>query len=94
MSQDELAKRLGLTSRSAISHIEKGINTVAPTKLLAYAKELNTTREYLIGESNGTKRLALKSVLDIEYPGIEWNDKQVKKADNAIKEIFEREKVD
>lgn len=49
MSQDELAKKLGYRSRSSINKIEKGINDIPQSKILAFAIALNTTPEYLMG---------------------------------------------
>ena len=53
MSQDELAKKLGYSSRSAINKIEKGINDVSQSKLFDFAKALRTTPTYLLGYSEG-----------------------------------------
>ena len=49
MTQDELAKRLGYTSRSTVYKVETGINDLTPSKLEAYAKALGTTPSYLMG---------------------------------------------
>ena len=49
LSQDELAKRMGYTSRSTINKVEKGINDVTQTNVVKYAKALDTTVAYLMG---------------------------------------------
>lgn len=50
LSQDELAKRMGYKSRSTINKIELGINDVSQSKIIAFAKALNTTVGYLMGD--------------------------------------------
>lgn len=57
MSQDELAKRVGYSSRSTINKIEKGINDITQTKIKEIAQALDTTPAYLMGwdEESETK---------------------------------------
>lgn len=49
MSQMDLALKVGFTSRSAITKVEKNINGVTGTKVEQFAKALNTTPSYLMG---------------------------------------------
>ena len=49
MSQMELALKVGFTSRSAITKVEKNINGVTGTKVEQFAKALQTTPSYLMG---------------------------------------------
>ena len=49
MSQDELAKLTGYTSRSSIAKIEKGLVDLPQTKIELFAKALNTTQPELMG---------------------------------------------
>lgn len=49
LSQDELAAKLGYTNRSTIAKIEAGINDVTHSKIIAFAKALETTPAYLMG---------------------------------------------
>lgn len=49
LTQDDLAKKLGYSDRSAITRIEKGDNDINQTKIVAFAKALNTTPAYLMG---------------------------------------------
>lgn len=49
LSQDELAKLTGYTSRSSIAKIEKGEVDLTRSKIIAFAKALNTTPGNLIG---------------------------------------------
>lgn len=48
LSQDELAKMMGYTSRSTINKIESGLIDISIKKLLGFAKVLNTTPGYLL----------------------------------------------
>lgn len=50
LSQDDLAKRMGYKSRSTINKIELGINDVSQSKIVAFAKALETTVGYLMGD--------------------------------------------
>lgn len=49
ITQDELAKRMGYTSRSTINKVEKGINDVTQTNVVKYAQALDCTPAYLMG---------------------------------------------
>ncbi|MBQ3463440.1 MAG: helix-turn-helix domain-containing protein [Clostridia bacterium] len=50
LSQDELAKRLGYKSRSSINKIELGKTDISQSKIKAFAKALETTHQYLLGD--------------------------------------------
>lgn len=49
LSQDELAKLTGYTSRSSIAKIEKGEVDLQQSKIFAFAKALGTTPGKLMG---------------------------------------------
>ena len=49
ISQDELAKKTGYTSRSSIAKIESGLVDLPQPKIVAFANALNTTPAYLMG---------------------------------------------
>ena len=49
MTQDELAKKLGYTSRSTVNKVEKGIHDVSQSNVVKYANALDTTPAYLMG---------------------------------------------
>ncbi len=49
MSQAELADELGYTDRSSIAKIEKGVNDITQSKIIAFAEALHTTPAYLMG---------------------------------------------
>ncbi|MEG0292648.1 MAG: helix-turn-helix transcriptional regulator [Bacilli bacterium] len=48
MSQDELASKLGYSSRSSINKIELGINDITQSKVIDFANALQTTPAYLM----------------------------------------------
>lgn len=48
LSQDELAIKMGYKSRSSINKIENGTNDIPQSKVVAFAKALNTTVAYLM----------------------------------------------
>ena len=52
LSQDELAKKIGYTSRSSIAKIEKGEVDLSQSKIIAFAEALNTTPSALMGWSD------------------------------------------
>lgn len=49
MSQEELAKKVGYTSRTTIVKIEKGENNLRQTKIVEFAKALECEPTWLIG---------------------------------------------
>lgn len=49
MSQEELAEKMGYTSRSSIAKIEAGVNDIPQSKIEAFAKALHTTPRFLMG---------------------------------------------
>ena len=49
MSQDELARRAGYTSRSTIAHIERGAINLPQSKVIDIAQALKVTPSYLYG---------------------------------------------
>lgn len=52
MSQQELADKLGYTSRSTINKIENNANNLRQTKIVEFAKVLQTTPIELMGWSD------------------------------------------
>lgn len=49
MTQDELAKMVGYTSRSSIAKVESNANGMLQSKLIVFANALKTTPAYLLG---------------------------------------------
>ncbi len=52
MTQDELARKVGYTSRSSVAKVESNANGMVQSKLLLFAKALETTPAYLLGWSD------------------------------------------
>ena len=58
LTVEELAQRMGYKDKSSISKIENGKADIPQSKVVAFAKALNTTTAYLIGaESDNTIHL-------------------------------------
>ena len=53
MTQQELADKLGYASKSTINKIENGTNDITQSKIIAFAKALNTTVPELMGGLGG-----------------------------------------
>ena len=49
MTQQELADKLGYSSKSTINKIENGTNDITQSKIIAFAKALNATVPELMG---------------------------------------------
>lgn len=49
LTQEELAARMGYKSKSSINKIEMGKNDIPQSKVIAFAKALETTTAYLMG---------------------------------------------
>lgn len=63
LSQDELAKLTGYTSRSSVNKIESGLIDISIGKLILFAKALNTTPGYLL---DGSAPIIKESYSDFE----------------------------
>lgn len=53
MTQDELAKRVGYSGRSAINRVEKGLVDIPRDKIKAIAEALGVSEMYLLGYQEG-----------------------------------------
>ena len=65
MTQEELATRMGYTSKSTITKIEQGIRDVPQNKIAKFAEALGTTPAVLMGwvdEETGKKNDARASI--------------------------------
>nr|DAM68897.1 MAG TPA: Repressor protein CI [Caudoviricetes sp.] len=73
LSQEELALKLGYKSRSTINKIESGINDITQSKVVEFAKVLQTTPAYLMGwedleqKKTDQKNISLKSNISAVY---------------------------
>ncbi len=66
LSQEELAKLTGYTSRSSIAKIEKGEVDLARSKIIAFANALGTTPGNLLGWDEDDNIVSLTNVYPIE----------------------------
>lgn len=52
LSQQELAEKVGFKTASAVNKIELGLRDINQTKILAFAKALGTTPNYLLSDNS------------------------------------------
>ena len=105
MSQEELALKLGYKSRSTINKIEMGINDITQSKIIAFAKALNTTPDSLMDfgynevfgeslkdlrESKGLTPAELANLYNQKYPPKMFEDPITSKVIN----LMERGKIE
>lgn len=60
MTQDELARKVGYTSRSSVAKVEANANGMVQSKLILFAEALQTTPAYLLGWSEDDVQLHKK----------------------------------
>ena len=65
MSQQELADKLGYTSRSTINKIEHDANNLRLSKIADFAKVLNTSPGYLMGWDEQPEEYYLDSIAQL-----------------------------
>lgn len=63
MSQDELAQKMGYKSRSSIAKIENGDNDIPQSKIVAFAKALETTPGKLMGLGEVVGKVTSKTTI-------------------------------
>ena len=69
MTQEELAKKTGYTSRSSINKIELGLVDLPQSKILSIANALETTPAYLMGwELDSTPSLDISTIPGVFIP--------------------------
>ena len=59
MTQSELAAKVGYKDKSTIAKIESGANDITQTKVVEFAKALDTTIAYLMGWEEGKETLVI-----------------------------------
>lgn len=75
ITQEELAVKLGYKSKTTIAKIENGTNDIVQSKVVEFAKALNTTVAYLMGWDDNKEQEDIETVasaLDLVY-----NDKNI-----------------
>lgn len=68
-TQEELAKKMGYTSRSTINKIEKGLVDIPQSKIVEFANLLNTTPLYLIGWTDNPDKSSNEIIIKSEKYG-------------------------
>ena len=56
MTQEELGKKVGYKSRTTVNKVELGICSLNESKIIAFAKALDTTPAYIMGWNEPTKQ--------------------------------------
>lgn len=85
MTQEELAAKLGYKNKSSIAKIETGTNDIVQSKVVAFAKVLDTTVAYLMGWDNSPVKKGVRiNVLGRVAAGIPID---------AIKDIIDTEEI-
>ena len=64
LTQEELANKMGYSSRTAISNVEKGGEDLTSTRIEKYAKALECTPSYLMGWT-GTPNQTQYNLFDV-----------------------------
>lgn len=65
MTQDELAQKVGYTSRSSVAKVEANANGMVQSKLILFANALQTTPAYLLGWENDEPQKKNDAIADI-----------------------------
>lgn len=78
LTQTELAQRLGLTSKAAISTVENNKEDMTTERIRKYAAALDTTPQYLMGWIDRPDRPQEHIVIDVT-PTIEIMEKALEK---------------
>ena len=74
MTQEDLAKKMGYKSKSTINKIELGKNDIPQSKIVSFAKALDTTPSYIMGwdeeikeDPVGTAELHVEMIMDKDF---------------------------
>jgi transcriptional regulator with XRE-family HTH domain len=65
MTQEELAKKVGYTSRSSVAKVEANANGMLQSKLILFANALQTTPAYLLGWEETPAQAKNDAITDI-----------------------------
>lgn len=87
MTQDDLAKKVGYTSRSSINKIEKGMVDLPRSKIVELAEALDTTASYLMGwEEEPKKTTSILDNFDIQL--FASSAPQITESEQALLDLF------
>ena len=88
MTQEELAARLGYKSKTTIAKIENGTNDIVQSKVMEFAKMLDTTPAYLMGWEQIDPYLSGKEASDDIYKKFEKNILRFHGKQKELNEIY------
>lgn len=94
LTQDDLAKRLGYTSKSAVCKAEKDDSDMTTTRIQKYADALSCTPGYLMGWEEEKHDIVLTAENDVELI-IEFhklNDDNKKRLSDYMKLLIDSQK--
>lgn len=92
MSQGELAKLTGYTSRSSIAKIEKGDVDLPQSKIIAFANALGTTPGKLMGLTDADLRKEDSTTIAAHFDGEEFTEEQWNRIEAFAKFIKQEDK--
>lgn len=88
MTQEELAARLGYKSKTTIAKIENGTNDIVQSKVMEFAKMLDTTPAYLMGWEQIDPYFSGKEASDDIYKKFEKNILRFHGKQKELNEIY------
>lgn len=88
MTQEELAARLGYKSKTTIAKIENGTNDIVQSKVMEFAKILDTTPAYLMGWEQIDPYFSGKEASDEVYQKLAKNILRFQGKQKDLNEIY------
>lgn len=89
MSQEDLAKKTGYKTKSAISRIESGQRDLTQSQIELFSKALDTTPSYLMGWENEKSKNDILSDERILIPFSKLNDEGKEKAISYAQDLVD-----
>ena len=89
MSQEDLAKKTGYKTKSAISRIESGQRDLTQSQIELFSKALDTTPSYLMGWENEKSKNDILSDERILIPFSKLNDEGKEKAISYTQDLVD-----
>ena len=87
MTQEELGKKVGYTSRTTVNKVESGISQLNQKKVVLFANALGVTPAYLMGwETESTEEKTLAKLID------QLTDDEVNELSNFIDYLISKRK--
>jgi transcriptional regulator with XRE-family HTH domain len=86
LTQEELGKMVGYKSRTTVNKVELGISSLNESKILAFAKALNTTPAYIMGWNEPTTKEENELISLIN----QLNEEEIKELSNFVDYIISK----